>query len=346
MARIIILTEGKSNPMDAKTACGVLRYRCEDVVALIDSTLTGKTTGEVLGVGGDTPFVSSLENVEADTLLIGIAPAGGQLPESWRAVIRAALTKKMKVINGLHTFLADDEEFAQLAEKHGSTIEDLRRSPEGLNVSRNVARETPCYRVHTIGLDCNSGKMSTGLEIDLELRGRGKNSEFVATGQTGILISGWGIAIDRVVSDFVAGATEKMVVEHQDAEFLVVEGQGSLNHPLYSGVTLGLLHGCAPQAMVFCFPAGRETVHRLDVGFPPLEELIALYEQMAGYICPAKVVGVSVNTSALSERDAQKEVRAVEEQLQLPATDPYRFGVENLVDAILKERDTSQSTNE
>jgi uncharacterized NAD-dependent epimerase/dehydratase family protein len=340
MAQILILTEGNSDPLDAKTACGVLRYREDEVVGLLDSSLAGKTTGEVLGIGGTTPFVASIDDAKnADTLLIGIAPAGGQLPESWRIIVRAAIERGMTVLSGLHTFLADDAEFAALVREHGAEIHDLRRVPADLTVARNLAKNTPCFRVHTVGLDCNSGKMSTALEIDTELRRLGKKSEFVATGQTGILISGWGIAVDRVISDFVAGATERMIVEHQNAEFLIVEGQGALNHPAYSGVTLGLLHGCAPQALVFCLPAGREAVHRFDVLFPPIEELVELAEQLAGYICPSRVVGLSVNTSSLNDDDARREIESLENRLQRPATDPYRFGVNPLIDALLLEKE-------
>ena len=340
MARIVILTEGNSRPLDAKTACGVLRYRGDEVVALIDSTQAGKTTEEVLGIGGDTPIVAAIEDVEnADTLLIGIAPAGGQLPPSWMETIRTAIQRGMTILSGLHTFLADDPELADLAKQHGVEIHDLRRVPDDLTVARNIAKDTPCFRVHTVGLDCNSGKMSTAMEVDLGLRKRGVNSEFVATGQTGILISGWGIAVDRVISDFLAGATERMVVEHQDADFLIVEGQGALNHPAYSGVTLGLLHGCAPQAMIFCVPAGRETVYRYNVTYPPTSELMSLFEQMAGYVCPSKVIGFSVNTSSLDEDDARRELESLEDALQRPAADPYRFGVDPLVDAVLAARD-------
>jgi uncharacterized NAD-dependent epimerase/dehydratase family protein len=336
MPRIVILTEGRSNPSDAKTACGVLRYRGHDVVAVLDSTRAGKTCGEVLGVGGKTPFIARLADAKADTLLIGIAPAGGGLPASWRPVLKEAIERRLTIISGLHTPIGEDEELGGLARKLGVAIHDVRQSPPDVTVSKNVAKDIPAFRIHTVGNDCNVGKMHSALELDKGLRERGRNSVFVPTGQTGIMIAGWGIAVDRVVSDFVAGATERMMLEKQDAEFLIVEGQGSLLHPLYSGVTLGLLHGCAPQAMVMCYEAGRTKMRHVDVGFPPMEELIRIYETMAGLICPSKVIAVSVNSSALSPEAARRELEALEARLGLPVTDPVRCGPEKLVDAALK----------
>ena len=338
MARIAILTEGRTNYSDAKTACGLIRYRGDEVVGLIDSTLAGKTTQDVLGIGGDTPLVSRLEDLDADTLVIGIAPAGGALPGAWREILIEACERGMTILSGLHTFLLDDAELRSLAEKHGATIHDVRRPPDDLTVSRNIAKDTPCFRVHTVGLDCNVGKMSASLEITTELNRREKNAVFVPTGQTGILISGRGLPIDRVISDFVAGATEQLVLEHQDADFVVIEGQGSLVHPLYSGVTLGLLHGCAPQAMVMCYEAGSHNIRHVDdCPIPPLEELVTMYETLAGVICPSRVVGFCSNTRNLNDEEARRELESVEDRMGLPVTDPYRYGVDRLVDAIMQE---------
>lgn len=344
MAQFVILTEGMTNPGDGKLACALLRYRNDEVVAVVDSTLPGgKTTGEVLGVGGDTPIVASLEGLEADTFVIGITPAGGVLPATWRPILHQAIGRGWDIINGLHLFFNDDPELRELAERHGVTIQDLRRPPDDLTVSANKARETPCFRVHTVGADCNIGKMSSAIEISHGLEAAGKDARFVATGQTGIVISGKGLPIDRVISDFVAGATERLVLENQDAEYIVVEGQGSLIHPMYSGVTLGLLHGCAPDAMVFCYDASRDRLRFCpEVPIPPLEELIAFYETAANFTCPSRVVGLCVNTSKLDDDAARREIASTQDRLGLPVNDPYRYGVDNVVEAIIAMRDSGE----
>lgn len=337
MARIAILTEGRTNPSDAKTACGMLRYRREEVVGLIDSTRAGKTAGELMGAGGDIPVVSRLDEVDADTFLIGIAPVGGGLPAEWRPILRQAIERGMTIISGLHVFFADDPELRTLSEKSGARMVDLRRPPSDLTVSRNIARDTPCFRVHTVGNDCNVGKMLTSVEVARALEERGHRAEFVPTGQTGILIAGWGVPIDRVISDFVPGAIEELIVEHQDSEFLIIEGQGSLVHPLYSGVTLGLLHGCAPQAMILCYEMGARTVrHAADMPLPPLEEVVEHYERMASIVCPSRVIAFSVNTSKFSTEEAAREIETMEDHFGRPATDPVRFGTDKLATAILE----------
>jgi uncharacterized NAD-dependent epimerase/dehydratase family protein len=332
---IVILTEGRSNPQDAKTASGLLRYRGEEVVALLDSTMKGRTAGEVFGWGGSIPFISRLSEGEADTLVIGIAPAGGGLPEAWRPILREAIERGMTIVNGLHFFLQDDAELSALARARGARLHDVRRPPPDLTVSANVAKDLPCFRVHTVGHDCNVGKMLNAIEVTAGLNSLGRRAEFVATGQTGIMVSGWGVPIDRVVSDFVAGAIEKLMVEHQTAEFLLIEGQGSLVHPLYSGVTLGLLHGCAPQAMIMCYEAGRTDVRHANMAMPPLGEVIRIYETMASIIRPSRVIAIASNTSLLAPREAERELKETEDRLGRPATDVVRFGSGKLVEAVL-----------
>lgn len=336
--RLVILSEGRSNPQDAKTASGILRYRPGDVAAVLDSTQKGRTAGEVFGVGGSIPFVSRLAEAKADALLIGIAPAGGGLPASWRPILREAIERGMDIVSGLHYFLSEDPELAARARERGVTLHDVRRPPSDLTVSGNLAKDLACFRVHTVGHDCSVGKMVTALEVTHGLRKLGRKAEFVATGQTGIMISGWGVPVDRVISDFVAGSIEKVILERQAAEFLLIEGQGSLIHPLYSGVTLGLLHGCAPQAMIMCYEAGRDEVRHARMAMLPLGEVIAIYETMARVICPSRVIAVSANTSLLSPAEAEREVKGVEDRLGLPTMDPVRHGPQKLVEAALAAR--------
>ncbi|UCG74928.1 MAG: DUF1611 domain-containing protein, partial [Gemmatimonadota bacterium] len=244
MSRHAILAEGLFDIEWAKTAACIIRYRPERVVAVIDSTQAGRDASEILGFGLGIPVVGRLNEALAlrpapTSLLLGIAPQGGELPEDWRATIREALEHGLDVWSGLHTFLGDDPELARLAEAHGAALHDVRRPPAGLPVGTGRARETGALRVLTVGTDCNVGKMTAGMEIVHALRESGLRAEFTATGQTGIMIEGRGIAVDAVVTDFVAGAAERLVLEADPAaEVVVVEGQGSLLHPGYSGVTL------------------------------------------------------------------------------------------------------------
>ena len=335
MARIVILTEGNSTPVDAKTATGILRYRGDEVVAVLDSQSTGRRVQDVLGVGGDIPFVGSLEGVDADTLLIGIAPAGGALPEQWRNVIRTAIERKMEIISGLHVFLSDDTEFAELARAHGVRIHDVRRPAPGLTVGSDRVRNSLCHRVHTVGQDCGVGKMLVALELDIALRAAGRDSAFLATGQTGIMIAGKGVPADRVVSDFVAGAIEELVLEHEHHEIVCVEGQGSLSHPLYSGVTLGLLHGCAPQTMIIGWDPEREKAKSTGLPVVSLERLIPAYENLAGFLCPSKVVAVAANTASFDAGAARDLMKSTEERLGLPVVDVIRDGCDQLVEIVL-----------
>jgi uncharacterized NAD-dependent epimerase/dehydratase family protein len=336
MPRIVILTEGNSNPDSAKTATGILRYRPEDVVAILDSTKAGRRAGELLGVGGDIPVVANVREAKADTLLIGIAPAGGRLPEAWRAILREAIQLGMDIVSGLHYFLGEDEEFRRLAHAHRVKLVDLRRPPSDPNVSADLAKKAHCHRIHTVGHDCSVGKMVTALELTAALKRRGRTAEFIPTGQTGILIAGWGPPIDRVISDFVAGAIEGAVLKHADKDFCLIEGQGSLIHPMYSGVTLGLLHGCAPQSLVMVFDPVRRFVKHTDRPMPPLRELIRIYESMASIMAPSRVVAIAANTSKLSAREAEKVVRMTEEELSITTADVIRHGSDRLVEALLQ----------
>ena len=346
MPKIVILTEGKSNPSDAKTACGLLRYRPADVVALLDSENAGKSASSVLGVGGDVPFVSSLAGLDADTLVIGIAPAGGALPPEWRDVVRQAIRAKMNVVSGLHTFLRDDPEFAALAHESGAELVDVRSPADDIPVAQDRVRHSACHRVHTVGHDCNVGKMVVACEIDTALRQKGYRSQFLATGQTGMMISGLGVPADHIVSDFVSGAVEQLVLEHEDNDFVIVEGQGSIIHPLYSGVTLSLLHGCAPQSMVLVFEPGRTLVRSTRLPLPSLTELRQLYETLASYLTPSQVVAVAANTAALSADAAERCLREAENELSLPAADVIRDGPDRIVEAILNRHRELTSNSE
>jgi len=336
--RIILLTDGFSTPFLAKTAISLLRYRQNDIVAVLDSTEAGRTSDSLFGAGGATPVVGTLHEVEADALFIGIAPPGGALPEHWRAIVLNALAGGIDVVSGLHDFLGDDSEFRRAADEHGCRLIDVRRNDERQTAQHEAFREG-CLRIHTVGHDCSVGKMVTALEIQRVLADRGEDAQFVATGQTGIMIAGDGVPIDCVVGDFVNGAAETLVQRHEQHDILLIEGQGSISHPSFSAVTLGLLHGCAPDGLILCYEAGREMVKGLDeIPIPPLQTLVAAYESVATLRNPCRVIGIAMNGRKQSAEEAAVERERVSAELGLPACDVYRDGADVLADAVLALR--------
>ena len=333
--RIILLTEGHSDPVTGKTAACLLRYCGDRVVALLDSTQAGRTAGELFGWGDGIPVVGRLADAaQADELVIGIAPPGGKIPSAWRPVLREAIDRGLSIVSGLHDFLADDPELVAAAAARGVGLVDVRRNDERDVASREGLREA-CLRILTIGHDCSVGKMVTAVELARGLARRGVAAKFVATGQTGIMVEGDGCPIDRVVSDFVNGAVEKQVLRHQHHDVLVVEGQASVTHPRYSAVSTGLLHGCLPHGMILVCEVGR--THHMGmphVPLPSLERVIAIYEHLAEFGGGGRVIGVALNTRTVSATVAAAERERVRRDLGLPAADPVRDGCDELVDAI------------
>ncbi len=333
--RYLILAEGHSaDPHHGKTMRGVIRYGPDPTVAILDSERAGETYE-------GTPIVARV----ADSLcfgptaaLVGVAPTGGVLPPVWRELLRSCISNGLDIVSGMHTFLADDPELAEHARRHRVELVDLRRPPEGVGVPTGENMRHRAAVVHTVGSDCAIGKKTVALELHLEARRRGLASVFVPTGQTGIAIAGWGIAVDAVVSDFVAGAGERLVVEgSRRGDLLWVEGQGALLHPYYSGVTLGLYHGCLPHVLVLCHKAGDTHIEELpEHPIPPLPRLVELYEAVALPARPAKVAAVALNTANLSEDAARMASAEAEAATGLPADDPVRFGAGRLLDAVLE----------
>jgi uncharacterized NAD-dependent epimerase/dehydratase family protein len=335
--RYLLLAEGFSaDPHYGKTARGVLRYRRDDVAAILDSTRAGERDEGV-------PVVGSVDDAlpfAPNTALVGVATQGGRFPPAWVALLKDCVTAGLGIENGLHVFLADDPELRSLASERGVELRDLRRPPADLSTATGENLEVPGTIVLTVGSDCAIGKMTVSLELDLEARRRGLRSLFVPTGQTGIAIAGWGIAVDAVVADFIAGAAERLVVDgsQRGGELLWVEGQGSLIHPVYSGVTLGLYHGSVPHLLVLCHEAGRNEIEGAGGGphpIPSLRELVELHERLTLPARPARVVAVALNTRALGEDDARSAIAEAEVETGLPADDPVRYGAGRLVDAVL-----------
>ena len=351
--RLVILTEGQWHVHNAKTATGVIRYGEDEVVALLDSTIAGRNVDEWLP-GHDIPAVATLDEALAsphgrpDALLIGIAPTGGRLPPEWRVTILAAIRAGLDILSGLHTFLGDDPEFRAAAVEAGVKIVDYRRPPERMETA--VGRpHLPGKRVIlTVGTDCAIGKMSVALELRRAAIAAGKSAVFAPTGQTGMMIDGWGVAVDRVISDFVQGTCEWLLEEAESrGDWIIVEGQGSLDHPAYSSVTLGLIHGTTPHAMILVHKPGladHDFDHLAGRDFPiqPLAPFIALHEQVASLVAPSRVVAIALNTSLIpSDDDARAEIARTAAETGLPCADPVRFGgdglwaeIEGAVDAL------------
>ena len=343
--RLALLAEGRFAPGEAKTAIGVLRYRPGEVAAVIDATRAGRTAEECVGAGGSIPVVNGIEaaaSLGADGLLIGIAPQGGRLPDAWRAAVNGALDRGWDVLSGLHAFLGDDPGFAARAAASGARIHDVRRPPASRPVAAGRAAGVSAHVVLTVGSDCNVGKMTAALEIRRALEARGVRAAFVATGQTGIFVADQGAAVDAIPADFVAGVVEEMVIEAaRGADVVLVEGQGALHHPGYSGVTLALLHGACPASLVLCHQSDRTVMTAGEAGDPPrgmapLPALVRAYETAAAWIHPAHVTAVALHTQALDVAAAETACARAAAETGLPATDPVRFGAGPIAEAILR----------
>ena len=330
-------------PDGAKTATGILRYGDQDVRAVLDHANAGERVSDLRSGLGDAPVVEGIDDVpgidagEIDALIIGIAPVGGGFDESWRSDVRGALERGCDVVSGLHYFLAEDEGFAALATENDCELIDVRRPHDDLTVSGGTASEVDSHVVLTVGTDCSVGKLTVSYELVGAAREAGIDAAVIPTGQTGIMIEGWGNPIDRVVSDFTAGAVEEMIAEKgNEYDLLVVEGQGSITHPAYSAVTCGILHGAMADSLVLCHAAGRERIHGYgDWEVAPIPTYVSLYEELAAPVYESEVVAGALNTSHLPESEAETAVETYGEALGVPASDPVRFGAEAILEEIV-----------
>ena len=328
-------------PERAKTALGILRYANYDVAAVLDRNRPADRVNDLVPDVQDAPIVSGMSDLEpdaADALVIGIAPIGGGFDDSWREDVLTALERGWDVISGLHYFLEQDEEFRTLADEHGCELWDVRKPHDDLTVSRGIANEVDAEIILTVGTDCSVGKMTVSMELTRRAVDAGYDAAIIPTGQTGIMIEGWGNPVDRVISDFTAGSVEEMILEiGDDHDYLFVEGQGSIIHPAYSGVTCGILHGAMADKLILCHAAGREAVHGYEsVPLPPISTYVDLYEDLAEPIHPATVCAGALNTFHVDDdEEARRAIEEFEGELAAPATDPIRFGAEHLLEVVL-----------
>jgi uncharacterized NAD-dependent epimerase/dehydratase family protein len=332
----ILLHEGVTGK-HGKTGLAFLRYSETKIVAVIDCTCAGQSLVELTSINRDVPIVANLQaalTYHPDVLLIGIAPSGGKLSEDLQTDVTQAVNQGLSIVNGLHTLIAPL--YSNLTDKQW--IWDLRQEPSNLSIGTAKARFLPCQRILTVGTDMSIGKMSTSLELTLAAKVKGIKSQFVGTGQTGIVISSQGIPLDAIRVDFAAGAVEKVVLElAKDRNVVFIEGQGSLLHP-GSTATLPLIRGSQPTGLILVHRAGATHLRDLpQIAIPPLKEVIQLYEtvaSVAGAIEPVKVKAIALNTFEMDTETAQKFIIETEQLTGLPCTDAVRFGANTLLSAI------------
>ena len=329
--RYAILAEGWFANRHAKTAHGLVAYGKDEVIAVIDSTLAGHRVLDVMpNLRRDAPIVGTLgEALEMSptSILVGLAPAGGELPEGWMETLGEAADAGLEIVSGLHQRLAP--------ELPGARVWDVREPPEDVPLFSGEGFRVEPKVALTVGTNSAIGKMTATLEIERAAREAGLSTGFVATGQTGIVIEGWGICVDAVVSDFVAGASEQLVLAaaRNEPDLILVEGQGSLGHPAYSGVTLGLLHGSCPDCLILCTDASEEGVFA-GVPSPDVVRIARLYEEVAALVKPAPVVAVSINMKGLDEEAAEHFMNRLAKETSLPVADPVRGSAEPILEAV------------
>ncbi|HTC31695.1 MAG TPA: DUF1611 domain-containing protein [Candidatus Acidoferrum sp.] len=320
---------------NAKTAHGVIAYGSDETVAVIDPENAGKRVRDIVPyLQSDAPIVASVTEAlqyAPTALLIGTAPRGGALPADWRAEILAAIAAKLEIVSGLHDMLGEDQEFKLAAQRAGVRIWDVRDPPETPLFSGAVYRVT-APTLLLVGNDCSVGKMTVALELCAAAQRAGKRASFVPTGQTGIMIAGWGISIDRVIADFAPGATESLVLyaAQSQPDLIVVEGQGAINHPAYAPVTLALMYGAAPDALVLVCDPSRDRINGYDTPTLGYRELIRLHEALLATVKPARTVGIALNTRNLSDEQARSEIERARKETGLPADDVVRYGPDAL----------------
>ncbi|KOO15407.1 EBNA-1 nuclear protein [Vibrio xuii] len=317
-----------TDPISAKTARGIALWRPDSCVGQL------RLTEETVSLGLKDLSLQQAQELGAKSLVIGTANAGGVIPEAWRKTLIEAAKMGFEIASGMHTRLNDIPELAQLAEVNITRLHDVRHYDAPLAVGNGKPRQGK--RILTVGTDCSVGKMFTALALEKAMQSNGVDARFKATGQTGVLIDGAGISIDAVVADFISGAVEAISPSFDDHEWDIIEGQGSLFNPSFAGVSLGLLHGAQADALILCHELNRAHIRHLPhCKVPSISDSIEANLNAARLTNPnVKLAGISLNTSAVSEEEAQALCANWQEQYQVPVTDPVRFGIQSIADAL------------
>ncbi|MFP1809468.1 N-acetyltransferase DgcN [Lonsdalea quercina] len=321
-----------TDPLAIKTARGIHAWRPEQCVGQL------RLPGSTLSLGLDDLDIAAAAERDARTLVLGTANAGGFLPQHWLDTVRAAIEAGMNVANGLHQRLIDVPGLQALAEQHQVQLFDIRHMRPALSVGSGEKRSGK--RILTVGTDCSVGKMYTSLALEAAMRDLGMKADFRATGQTGVLVAGEGIAIDAVIADFIAGAAEALSPANDEDHWDIVEGQGSLFHPSYAGVSTGLIHGAQPHWLVMCHEMGRPHMRHLPhQPMVSLEECVDANLRAARVTSPeVKLAGFAINTSNYTEQEAREYCQEISRRFGVPATDSVRFGMQDIA-ALLKEQE-------
>jgi len=314
--------------LSAKVAQGVKDWRPENCVGQF------RMEGCQADMGLPDMTIDDAIQAGAKTLIVGVANRGGQISNSWNSAFEEAITAGLDIASGLHNLLSDNAKLVELAEQHGQALFDVRIPHTDFPIANGKKRTGK--RCLAVGTDCSVGKMYTAMAMEKTMLERNLKATFRATGQTGILITGGGIPLDAVVADFMAGSVEWLTPDNDPDHWDLIEGQGSLFHASYSGVTMALIHGGAPDALVLCHEPTRAHMRGLpDYELPSLELLRDTALTLARFVNPdCQVVGVSINTAALNEEEAVALLAEIEERMQLPCVDPFRQGADRLVDAL------------
>ena len=337
MARYVILAIGSFDYIENKTGNMLIRYRTSEVVAIIDPNKKDLISQDVIGAGGNIPVVSTFnesKQYNPDTLVIGNAPQGGRLNDRTKSEIISALTFGADIISGMHDFLSKDRELSNIAKQNNVKILDLRKPPFPPHFPKGTWQDRNVPVLLVVGSDCDTGKMTTAWEIKERLSLYKKNVEFIGTGQTGILLSK-GVAIDAVIADFMTGEAEHLIDKYteSDTDLVVVEGQGSITNYAYSGVTLGLLHGCMPDYLVLTHDVSR-TEDVMGHIIPDLGDFMKMHIDLMAPFRDTLFLGINLLTFALSEDEAMEQLRYYKTKYNLPTTDLIRFGDSDFIDAI------------
>lgn len=330
MEKASVLVRGFFSTSRGKTAHGLIRHgKKYRIIEVVDETLEGRDAGEVMGNGyRGIPIVADFSK-DIGTLIIGVAPPGGRLPDRWREDIINAIKNRMDIVSGLHDFLSDDPEFSELAKRYNVKIWDVRKPPKNLSIAKGFKSEKTVVLV--LGTDSSVGKRTTALELVKSAEKKGMNPGFVATGQTGIMIGcDAGVAVDAVPSDFVSGAVEKMVMDvSKNKEIVFVEGQGAISHPAYGSVALGILHGAKPDYAIMVHDPARKNMNIFPEKISRLEDEIWLIEKLG----KTKVVGLSLNCGNVE--NWEETVKEYEEKTGLPTVDVIKQNGDKLLKEII-----------
>ncbi len=338
--RMVILAEGRLSSAGLRMVIAALLYIPDRVVAVIDSTKDRKTTEELIGFGGAIPVVHSIEEAmvfEPDSLLIGIMPLGGQVPDSWRTIVERALVFGLHLVSALKKNLRQDEYFARLAEQHGAVIHDLLHVSKTHQIrAQGSWRKRTVNTILTVGTDSNTGKMTTALMLYREMLRRDISVSLIGTGPTGILISGRGVAVEAVTSDFLEGAIEFEVDKavNDGVDFVIVEGQSAITNSGNGAIAMGLLHGAMPDAMILCHQPSRR-IDGYGLPLPSVTTVRDLHESLMRVFKPSRVVGLGLNSMDLSSDELRSVTAGLREETGLPALDPMREHPGPLVDSLL-----------